>query len=72
MLAYLLNGKEINEGKVPTPSTKFLRITETFSDKSAKIFQSVGDNIPFTFDKNDFDFDDCNISEVIKFFTKAC
>src|SRR3954452_5313177 len=25
---------------------------------------------PFTFDKNDFDFDDCNISEVIKFLQK--
>ena len=61
------NGKEISEGKVPTPPTKLPRITETFSDKSAKKFQSVGDNIPFNFDKNDFDFDDCNISEVIKF-----
>ena len=30
----------------------------------------MGDKIPFTFDKNEFDFDDCNISEIIKFLQK--
>lgn len=58
------NGKIVGVGKVPTPSTK---LPKTFSDKSAEIFRSVVDNSPFTFDKNDFDFDDCNIPEVIKF-----
>ena len=58
------NGKEISEEKVPTPPTKLPKITKTFSDKSAEIFQSMGDNCPFTFDKNDFDFDDCNVSGV--------
>jgi hypothetical protein len=43
------------------------RTTETVSDKSAEFFWSMGDNSPFTFDNNDFDFDDCNVSEVIKF-----
>ena len=65
-----INGKIVGEGKVPTPSTKLPRTTETVSDKSAEIFRSMGDNSPFTFDKNDFDSDDCNISEVIKFLQK--
>src|SRR4051812_5789164 len=30
----------------------------------------MGDNCAITFDNNDFDFDDCNISEVIKFLQK--
>jgi hypothetical protein len=30
----------------------------------------MGDKSPFTFDKNEFDIDDCNISEVIKFLQK--
>ena len=65
-----INGKIIGVGKVPTPSTKLPRTTETVPDKCAEIFRSMGDNSPFTFDKNDFDFDDCNISEVIKFLQK--
>src|SRR3954447_7930841 len=44
--------------------------TQTISDKSAEIFQRMGDNCPITFDNNDFDFDDCNISKVIKFLQK--
>src|SRR4051812_42296903 len=61
------NDKIIGEGKVPTPSTKLPRTTTTVSDKSAEFFQKMGDNSSFTFDKNDFDFDDSNISELIKF-----
>ena len=30
----------------------------------------MGNNSPFTFDNNDFDFDNWNISEVIKFLQK--
>src|SRR3954452_12365673 len=30
----------------------------------------MGDNFPFTFDENDFDFDGCNVTEVIKFLQK--
>src|SRR3954454_7149101 len=30
----------------------------------------MGDNCPFTFDENDFNFDGCNVTEVIKFLQK--
>src|SRR3954467_2053252 len=30
----------------------------------------MGDNCPFTFDENDFDFDGCNFTEVIKFLQR--
>jgi hypothetical protein len=63
------NGKVGDEGK-PTPTTKKPRTIKPVSDKCAEIFQSMGNNSPFTFDNNDFDFDSCNISEVIKFLQK--
>ena len=65
-----INGKVIDVGKVPTSSAKLCKTTETVSDKSAEIFRNMGDNGPITFDKNDFDFDGCNISEVIMFLQK--
>jgi hypothetical protein len=43
---------------------------ETFSNKSAEIFWSMGDNGSTTFYSNDFDVDGCNISEVILFLQK--
>jgi hypothetical protein len=46
------------------------KTTESFSNKSAEIFRSMGDNGPTTFDINDFDLDGCNISEVIMFLQK--
>uniref|UniRef100_UPI001981327C hypothetical protein n=1 Tax=Pseudomonas viridiflava TaxID=33069 RepID=UPI001981327C len=55
------------EGK-PTPPTKMPRTIKPVSDNSAEIFQSMGTNLPFTFDNNDFDINDCNISKVIKFY----
>jgi hypothetical protein len=57
----------IGVGKVSTPFAKLPKTTETFSNKSAEIFRSMGDNGPTTFDSNDFDVDGCNISEVIMF-----
>jgi hypothetical protein len=60
----------IGVGKVPTPFAKLPKTTETFSNKSAEIFRSMGDNGPTTFDSNDFDVDGCNISEVIMFLQK--
>jgi hypothetical protein len=51
--------------KIPTPCVKKPKTAETFSNKSAEIFQSMGDNNSTTF--NDFDVDGCNISEVISF-----
>ena len=65
-----INDKVIGKAIVPTPSTKKPRIAEIFSDKRAKISRSMGDYCPLTFDNNDFNFDDCNISEVIKFLQK--
>jgi hypothetical protein len=62
------NRRVIGVEKIPTPSAKLPKTTETFSNKSAKKFRSMGDNSSTTF--NDFDVDGCNISEVILFFQK--
>jgi len=62
-----INDKIVNE-KEPTFSTKKLKTIKPV-DKCAEIFQGRG-NPPLTFDSNDFDFDSCNITEVIKFLKK--
>jgi hypothetical protein len=54
--------------KTPTPCAKKPKTVKRFSQKSAKIFWSVGDDSSISF--NDFDVDGCNISEVILFFQK--
>ena len=41
--------------------------SETVLDKDAEISSNKEDNNSITFDDNDFDFDGCNLSEVIKF-----
>jgi hypothetical protein len=46
--------------KTPTPYAKKPKTTKTFSQKSAKIIQSVGDDSSISF--NDLDVDGCNIS----------
>jgi hypothetical protein len=46
------------------------KTTETFSNKSAEIFQNVGEISPTTYDNNDFDLDGCNIFELITFLQK--
>jgi hypothetical protein len=46
--------------KSPTPCAKKPKTAETFSTKSAEIFQSMGDDSSIYF--NDFDVDGCNIS----------
>jgi hypothetical protein len=51
--------------KTPPPCVKKPKTAKTFSQKSAEIFQSVGDDSSISF--NDFDVDGCNISEVILF-----
>jgi hypothetical protein len=56
--------------KIPTPCAKFPKTTETFSNKIAEIFRSMGDDSSTTFDSNDFDVDGCNIYEVILFLQK--
>ena len=52
--------------ETPLFFTKKPRTIKPVSDKCAEIFQSI-ETSPFTFDNNYFDFDSCNISEVIKF-----
>jgi hypothetical protein len=54
--------------KTPTPCAKKPKTVKTFSIKSAEIFRSMGDDSSTPF--NDFDVDDCNISEVILFLQK--
>jgi hypothetical protein len=54
--------------KTPTCCAKNPKTAKTFSQKSAEIFQSVGDDSSISFD--DFDVDGCNISEVILFLQK--
>jgi hypothetical protein len=60
-----INYKIIGVQKFLTTSAKLSKTTKTISNKSAKKFQSMGDNGPTTFDNNDFYLDGCNISEVI-------
>jgi hypothetical protein len=62
------NGRVIGVEKIPTPCVKKPKTIETFSNKSAKKFQSMGDNSSTIF--NDFDVDGCNISKVILFLQK--
>jgi hypothetical protein len=54
--------------KTPTPCVKKPKNAKTFSQKSAEIFRSVGDDRSISF--NDFEVDGCNISEVILFLQK--
>jgi hypothetical protein len=54
--------------KSPTPCAKKPKTAKTFSQKSAEIFRSMGDDSSISF--NDFDVDGCNISEVILFLQK--
>jgi hypothetical protein len=51
--------------KTPAPCVKKPKTAKTFSQKSAEIVRSVGDDSSISF--NDFDVDGCNISEVILF-----
>src|SRR3954453_23049192 len=60
------NGKSESVGKVPTMYRKVQK-PRIVPDNCAEFFRNMGDNCPFTFDDNDFDFDGCNVSEVIFF-----
>ncbi|KAK1609102.1 hypothetical protein QYE76_032775 [Lolium multiflorum] len=71
-----INGKIIGVGNVSTPSAKRTKLpeiaktAETACDKTAEIFSNRGNNDPIAVAHNDLDFDDCHISEVIKFLQK--
>jgi hypothetical protein len=58
----------IGVDKIPIPCAKSLKLQKLFSNKSAEIFRSMGDNSSTTF--KDFYVDGCNISEVILFLQK--
>src|SRR3954470_23055144 len=61
------NGKSESVGKVPLIYRKVQKPIKNTPDKCAEIFRNMGDNCPFSFDENYFDFDGCNVTEVIKF-----
>ncbi|KAK1645652.1 hypothetical protein QYE76_063457 [Lolium multiflorum] len=74
-----INGKIIGVGNVSTPSAKRAKLSETAEiaktaetvcDKTAEFFQNIGDDDLIVVDHNGLDFDDCHISEFIKFLQK--
>jgi hypothetical protein len=65
---FFLGRYMIGVEKTPTPCVKKPKTAKTFSQKSAEIFRSVGDDTSISF--NDFDVDGCNIYEVILFLRK--
>ncbi|KAK1647094.1 hypothetical protein QYE76_064899 [Lolium multiflorum] len=66
-----INGKTIGVGNVSTPSAKRTKLPETaVCDKTAEIFQNIGDNDSIAVEHNGLDFDDFHITEVIKFLQK--
>src|SRR3954467_11616381 len=64
------NGKSESVGKVPLTYRKVQKPIKSTPEKCAEIFSNMGENCAFTFDENDFDFDGCNVTEVIKFLQK--
>ena len=67
-----VNGKVIGVGKVSTSTTKRMKLpenTETLPVKNSEPFRTMHDVCPVV-DHDAFDFDDCNISEVIMFLQK--
>ena len=60
--------KIIGVGNVSTSNAKLAKLPEIA--KTAEFFSNVGDNDPIALDHNGLDFDDCHISEVIKFLQK--
>ncbi|KAK1681014.1 hypothetical protein QYE76_041862 [Lolium multiflorum] len=71
-----INGNIIGVGNVSTPSAKRTKLPEIAKtaeiacDKTAEIFSNLGNDDPIAVAHNDLDFDDCHISEVIKFLQK--
>ncbi|KAK1662621.1 hypothetical protein QYE76_050780 [Lolium multiflorum] len=68
--------KRIGVSNVSTSNAKREKLPETAKtaetacDKAAEIFSNIGDDDPIALDYNDLNFDDCHISEVIKFLQK--
>ncbi|KAK1697900.1 hypothetical protein QYE76_014597 [Lolium multiflorum] len=70
------NGERIGVSNVSTSNAKREKLPETAKtaetacDKTAEIFSNIGNDDPIALDYNGLDFDDCHISEVIKFLQK--
>ncbi|KAK1664060.1 hypothetical protein QYE76_052219 [Lolium multiflorum] len=68
--------KRIGVSNVSTSNAKREKLPETAKtaetacDKTAEIFSNIGDDDPIALDYNGLNFDDCHISEVIKFLQK--
>ncbi|KAK1630487.1 hypothetical protein QYE76_004802 [Lolium multiflorum] len=68
--------KRIGVSNVSTSNAKREKLPETAKtaetacDKAAEIFSNLGDDDPIALDYNGLNFDDCHISEVIKFLQK--
>ena len=65
--------KVVSVGNVSTISTKKFKLPDSTTDvpsKSAEISRDVGDNGALVFDDNTFNFENCNITEVIMFLQK--
>ena len=65
--------KVVSVGHVSTISAKKFKLPESTTvvpSKCAEIFRDVGDNGAFVFYDNNFDFENCNITEVIMFLQK--
>ena len=68
-----INGKIIGVGNVSTSIAKCPKLldnSETVLDKDVEISSNKEENNSITFDDNNFDFDGCNLSEVITFLQK--
>ncbi|KAK1699449.1 hypothetical protein QYE76_016146 [Lolium multiflorum] len=67
-----INNKRIGVSNVSTSNAKREKLPEIAKtcDKAAEIFSNIGDDDPIALDYNDLNFDDCHISEVIKFLQK--
>ena len=67
-----VNGKVIGVGNVSTSTAKRIKLpenTETLPIKNSEPFQTMPDVFPIVY-HDAFDFDNCNISEVIMFLQK--
>src|SRR4051812_24925760 len=59
--------KIFSKEKASTSPKNLPKTTELNSDSGAEISGKVGDHSPLVFDNNEFDFNHCTISEVIKY-----
>ena len=71
------NGKRLGVGKISTMPKKNPKLSvnteavvDTNTENSFNDIDSLGDNAAVIFDDDDLDFNNCNLTEVIKFLQK--